>query len=195
MENELFVGGIPLNMDSEKLKNFMSRFGKVLYCRIATDGQGMSKGYAFASLETPELNEMAVGKYKSHGINFEIKKAVNRFENQQKHQSTKERKVFFSKLLVTITEKDLFRYFRSFGNIEELTLLKHVKTLQSRKCGFVIFADPESKAKVLNRKTHTISKHKFNVEDCLLKQELQNCQKNTSPMTMSSLYQQQAFMC
>lgn len=115
-------------MTVQELQAYLSKFGTLVYCRIATDYQGNSKGYAFASFSTEEENAASLGKYKINNLTFEIKKSVNREENIQLHKSVQERKVFFNKISENISTKDLFRYFRSFGKIQELTLLKNPKT-------------------------------------------------------------------
>jgi hypothetical protein len=58
-----------------------------------------------------------------------------------------------------------------------LNILKDTKTQESRKCGFVIFDSVESKLKVLKCSSHTINKHKFNVENCIPKESISDSQK------------------
>ena len=55
-------------MTDQELQAYLSKFGTLVYCRIATDYQGNSKGYAFASFSTEEENAASLGKYKINNL-------------------------------------------------------------------------------------------------------------------------------
>ena len=136
---------------------------------IVRDEHNQSKGYGFAKMEQPEQHDQIQGRYNYQNLQFEIRKSISKAENDLTQHCLKECKVFFNKLDQKLNENDLLWYFEKFGPVDEIKLLRNVKTQVSRRCGFILFRNIESKLKALKKKWHAINSKKFTIEDCQFK--------------------------
>ena len=103
------------------------------------------------------------------GVQFEVRKSMSKEENEFIQKQLKERKIFFNKLDQKLVEADLLAYFKRYGAIDEVKLLRNVKTQLSRRCGFILFKNVKDKNKALRKKWHAINGKKFTIEDCINK--------------------------
>lgn len=94
-------------------------------------------------------------------------------QNRVRHFEIKKRKIFISKLPKEADEKTLKEYFKQFGEIEKINLLRSFKTQQSRRAAYVTFKSQSSAEKALDRREpHKILGDEIECEQCLLQEEL-----------------------
>ncbi|CAF5136983.1 unnamed protein product, partial [Rotaria sp. Silwood1] len=54
---DIFINNFGDQLDEEKLREILSKHGKVLSCKIEYDENGHSKGFGFCSFENPKEAE------------------------------------------------------------------------------------------------------------------------------------------
>lgn len=59
----IFVKNLPTNMDNKSLFDTFSVCGNILSCKVATDENGVSKGYGYVHYETGEAAKEAIEKF------------------------------------------------------------------------------------------------------------------------------------
>lgn len=52
---QLFIGGLPPDIDDDDLRRFVDKHGRTSYCRIVRGDDGKSKSYAFVGFEVRNL--------------------------------------------------------------------------------------------------------------------------------------------
>ena len=63
MNNKLFVGGLPYEVNEDQLRELFSAHGTVESAKVITDrATGMSKGFGFVEMSTPEEAKEATEK-------------------------------------------------------------------------------------------------------------------------------------
>ena len=93
----------------------------------------------------------------------------------------KKRKVFLGGISTNVTEKDLKKYFRSYGPIERATVNREHFTDISRGSGFVIFKMMEDAEALLEENAdHILKGKKFNCQRCYSREEIKELKSSTS---------------
>lgn len=76
---KVFIGGIPINIGQgikkfnlDELENFLSKFGKLNYCRLAKKKDGSLKGFGFAEYETLEEAKSSHGFHYLKGLRVRL---------------------------------------------------------------------------------------------------------------------------
>ncbi|CAF5155678.1 unnamed protein product, partial [Rotaria sp. Silwood1] len=64
----IFINNFGDQLDEKKLREILSKYGKVLSCKIEYDKSGHSKGFAFCSFENPKEAEEAVQNLNGYSI-------------------------------------------------------------------------------------------------------------------------------
>eukprot|EP01071_Lankesteria_metandrocarpae_P005542 Lankesteria_metandrocarpae@DN4031_c0_g1_i1.p1 len=77
--NKIFVGGVSVSVDAEKLKSYFSRFGTVGDARISYDKQSKRhRGFGFVQFENEDAVDLVIRQYSTHSIDdkwIEVKRA------------------------------------------------------------------------------------------------------------------------
>lgn len=148
--SKVFIGGLSINCTDIELKMYLEQFGEVVSCGIIKDRLGNSRGYGFASFSSPRSVQRAIGKH--HFLKekvFEIRPQVDSEQNQEHLNEIARRKVFVSNLKQLIHEDDLYKYFSSYGSIQDILISKDPATQISKGFGFIVFYEPESVYRLL----------------------------------------------
>lgn len=150
VENEdgpvkLFVGQVPRTMEEDDLRPALEVYGELEDLVIIRDKlSGAHRGCAFASFSTREAAEKAVEALHNkvtlpQSINpLQVRPAEGQAGASQEH------KLFIGMIPKTADEKAIRAVFEPYGSIEEVYILRHPGTGQSKGCAFLKFKERQS---------------------------------------------------
>lgn len=145
----VFIKNLDKSIDNKALYDTFSAFGNILSCKVATDDQGVSKGYGFVHYETQEAANLAVTKV--NGMLLNGKKVYVGFFVPRKDRQTGNdsdsnyTNVYVKNLDTSVQEEELSEKFAAFGAIKSAVIMKDSEG-KSRGFGFVNFEDHEQAA-------------------------------------------------
>ncbi|CAF5019779.1 unnamed protein product, partial [Rotaria sp. Silwood1] len=161
----IFINNFGNQLDEEKLREILSKYGKVLSCKIEYDESGHSKGFAFCSFENPKEAEEAVQNLNGYSIGdkqlwvgrFQMKseqlseitckKDLQRQEYMNKYQNVNLYNLYIKNLDDTIDDERLKKEFSKFGTITSAKVM--TENGRSRGFGFVSFSTTDEAAKAI----------------------------------------------
>lgn len=167
-ERKLFVGGInKISTTEEQLMDFFRPYGNIIDCTIMRDQDKQSRGFGFVLFEDGTSVDKVIAD-KKDGTNFcvdehhiEIKRALPKVPRGNAGSSRTGglfRKVFVGGLPSSAVEDDLRKYFETFGQVNEIELLRDRETNRLRGFAFITFDDEDIADKCIQRRTHEICK-------------------------------------
>jgi polyadenylate-binding protein len=128
----IFIKNFGDQLDEEKLRGLLSKYGKILDLKIGKDENGHSKGFGFCSFENPEEAEEAVKNLNGYSIGdkqlfvgrfqkknerlaeIKRKKDIQRQERMTKYQGVN---LYIKNLDDTIDDERLKQEFSKFGTV------------------------------------------------------------------------------
>ncbi|KAH7294813.1 hypothetical protein KP509_27G020300 [Ceratopteris richardii] len=156
---KLVVLGIPWDVDTDGLKQFMSKYGELSDVIVMKDrGTGRSRGFGYVTFASSESAEKALSS--SHFLNgrmLDVKVATPK-ESMPPSTSASRKKnvrIFVARVPLTVTEEAFRSYFEQFGTITDLYMPKEKGSPSHRGIGFVTFEDAESVDKIMSE-THQL---------------------------------------
>lgn len=168
----------------------MSQYGQVVAVKILKKN-GHSRGFGFVTFKAAvvaeyviTLNHVIEGQEvslkaleSSAGTllipQFECKLLKSEKEAKNDAQDQKQRKIFIGGLHRSVTADQLRAYFEKYGKISNAVINKEHYTNVSRGCGFVLFENKEAAAKALESNDHSLDGRKIDVQECLLREEIE----------------------
>lgn len=142
----IFIKNLDKTIDSRALNDTFSQFGNILSCKVATDENGVSKGYAFVQYETQEDADDAVKKVNGNlieGKRVFVGPFLPLSERVKSGDQPKFTNVFCKNLDDEVTTDMLKEKFAAFGPITSAVV--QTKEDGTSKCfGFVNFENPDS---------------------------------------------------
>ncbi|KAF1313638.1 Cug-bp- and etr-3-like factor, partial [Globisporangium splendens] len=142
---KLFVGQVPRTMEEDELRPVLEAFGQVEDLVIIRDKlTGAHRGCAFASFFSRDAAEKAIAELHNkvtlpQSINpLQVRPAEGQAGASQEH------KLFIGMIPKTADEAAIREVFELFGAIEEVYILRHPATGQSKGCAFLKFKDRNS---------------------------------------------------
>ncbi|KAG3082002.1 hypothetical protein PI124_g19189 [Phytophthora idaei] len=142
---KLFVGQVPRTMEEDDLRPVLEVFGPLEDLVIIRDKiTGAHRGCAFASYFTRDAAEKAVQELHNkvtlpQSINpLQVRPAEGQAGASQEH------KLFIGMIPKTADEGAIREVFELFGTIEEVYILRHPATGQSKGCAFLKFKERSS---------------------------------------------------
>jgi len=138
---KLFVGQIPRTMGEEELRPTVSQFGTVIELTVLRDrATQMHRGCAFLIYSTKDEAMAAI-----QGLNnlitlpgakmpLQVKLADGEAERLQQDQQAK---LFVGMVPKTADEDQLRQIFGTYGELDEVVILRHSDSQQSKGCAFV----------------------------------------------------------
>lgn len=142
---KLFVGQVPRTMDEDQLRPVLEVFGPIEDLVIIRDKlTGAHRGCAFASYFSREDAEKAISELHNKvtlpdSINpLQVRPAEGQAGASQEH------KLFIGMIPKSADEAAIREVFELFGAIEEVYILRHPATGQSKGCAFLKFKDRNS---------------------------------------------------
>ncbi|XP_023619293.1 heterogeneous nuclear ribonucleoprotein A/B-like isoform X2 [Myotis lucifugus] len=172
---KMFVGHLSWDTSTKDLKDYFTKFGEVVDCTIKTDpNTGRSKGFGFILFKDAASVEKVLDQ-KEHRLDGRVidpKKAM-----AMKKEPVK--KIFVGGLNPEATEEKIREYFGEFGEIEAVDLPMDPKSNKRRGFVFITFKEEEPVKKVLEKKFHTISGSKCEIEVALARKVYQQQQSGS----------------
>ena len=119
----LFVGGLPREVDTEKLRELFGKHGDMTDCIVMTDDSGASRGFGFVTYSEKANADAAIKEldgHKLHGRRIGVRDADNK-EKRTKGPS-KGLKLYVGSLPFDTDEKAITAFFGDHATINEIAL-------------------------------------------------------------------------
>ncbi|KAG6554042.1 hypothetical protein Mapa_003957 [Marchantia paleacea] len=146
---KLVVLGIPWDVDTEGLRQYMSKYGELDDIIVMKDrATGRSRGFGYVTFRLSEDAEKAVStEHTLSGRMLEVKVATPK--EDMKPPTKKITRVFVARIPPSVTD-DMFRnYFEGYGTLIDAYMPKDQVTKAHRGIGFVTYEHPESVDKLM----------------------------------------------
>lgn len=155
MENKLVVLGIPWDIDTEGLREYMGKFGElddVIVMKERSTGKSRGFGYAtFAS--TDDAKKALAAEHFLGNRMLEVKVATPKEE--MRPSAKKMTRIFVARIPPSVTEETFRSYFETYGEITDLYMPKDKRTSGHRGIGFITFESSDS-VDILMSETHEL---------------------------------------
>lgn len=146
----VFIKNLDKQLDNRHLNDTFSAFGNIVSCKVATDEQGVSKGYGYVQYETKEEAENAINKVNGMLI-CDKKVFVGHFvPKQEREKNTSSDNTFTNVFIKNLPEdvEDLKTNFEKFGKITSSVVMKG-EDGKSKCFGFVNYETHEAAEKAV----------------------------------------------
>ncbi len=144
----MFVRSLAPSIDNKGLYDTFSVFGNILSCKVATDEQGVSKGYGYVHFETAEAAQDAIQKFNGTLID-DVEVHVGLFVKRQDRVGQNDwTNLYVKQFPDSWDETQLKEIFAAFGTVANVAIARDTDG-KSKAFGFVNFEDHESAAKAL----------------------------------------------
>lgn len=144
-EKKLVVLGIPWDVDSDGLKEYMSRFGEIEDCIVMKErATGRSRGFGYVTFASVEDAKKALSSEHSLGNRpLEVKVATPK-EEMMRTSTKKVTRIFVARIPQSVTENAFRSHFEKYGEIVDLYMPKDPAGKAHRGIGFITFDNAES---------------------------------------------------
>ncbi|KAG0579799.1 hypothetical protein KC19_4G124000 [Ceratodon purpureus] len=152
---KLVVLGIPWDIDTEGLRQYMLKFGELDDVIVMKDrSTGRSRGFGYVTFAAVEDAKKAVSTQHSlNGRMLEVKVATPKEE--MKPPAKKITRVFVARIPPSVTDENFRSYFEKYGTLTDAYMPKDQGSKAHRGIGFVTFENPESVDRLMNE-THEL---------------------------------------
>ncbi|KAI8535132.1 uncharacterized protein LOC131303700 [Rhododendron vialii] len=154
-EKKLVVLGVPWDVDTDGLRDYMSKFGELEDCIVMKErSTGRSRGFGYATFASVEDAKNALSSEHFLGNRaLEVKVATPKEE--MRAPSKKVSRIFVARISPSVTEAAFRSYFEQYGDMTDLYMPKDPSTKGHRGIGFITFASAESVDKLMDE-THEL---------------------------------------
>lgn len=144
----VFVKNLAPTVDNKGLFDVFSVFGNILSCKVATNENGVSKGYGYVHYETAEAAQDAI--LKVNGYTLEDQEViVGAFLRRQDRTAPNVwTNLYVKQFPESWTDETLYKYFVEFGQLSSWTIALD-QNKRSKRFGFVDFVSHESAVKAV----------------------------------------------
>ncbi|CAL4945583.1 unnamed protein product [Urochloa decumbens] len=145
MATKLVVLGIPWDVDTEGLREYMAKFGPLDDCVVMKErSSGRSRGFGYVTFSSADDAKNCIETDHILGTrNLEVKIATPKEE--MKSQGTKKAtRIFVARIPQSVDESMFRRHFEAFGEILDLYMPKEHGSKGHRGIGFITFQSAES---------------------------------------------------
>uniref|UniRef100_A0A5B6YZ54 Putative ELAV-like protein 3 isoform X1 n=1 Tax=Davidia involucrata TaxID=16924 RepID=A0A5B6YZ54_DAVIN len=152
---KLVVLGLPWDVDTEGLRQYMSQFGELADVMVMKDrASGRSRGFGYVTFTSLEDAEKAlVAQHSINGRTLEVKVATPKEEMMSTSKTST--RVFVARISPSVTDEDFHSYFMKYGPIIDAYMPKDPVTKQPRGIGFVTYENPDSVDQLMSE-THEL---------------------------------------
>jgi len=145
----VFVRNLAPSVDNKGLYDTFSVFGNILSCKVATDENGVSKGYGYVHFETAEAAQDAIQKFNGTLID-DIEVHVGTFVKRQDRAGQADwTNLYVKQFPVTWDENRLKDLFGTYGQIANVAITRDAADGTSKGFGFVNFSEHDAAVKAL----------------------------------------------
>ncbi|EPS62911.1 hypothetical protein M569_11877 [Genlisea aurea] len=143
-DRKLVVLGIPWDVDTDGLRDYMSKFGELEDCIVMKErNTGRSRGFGYVTFACLEDSKAALDSEHFLGNrSLEVKIATPREE--VKSSSKKVTRIFVARIPQSVTEAAFRSHFEKYGDISDLYMPKDPSTRNHRGIGFITFSTSEA---------------------------------------------------
>ncbi|KAH8947345.1 hypothetical protein BDL97_11G036000 [Sphagnum fallax] len=147
---KLVVLGIPWDIDTEGLRQYMLRFGELDDVIVMKDrATGRSRGFGYVTFSSAENAQKAVStQHLLNGRMLEVKVATPREE--MKPPAKKITRVFVARIPPIVTDEMFRSYFEKYGALTDAYMPKDLASKAHRGIGFVTYEHPDSVDRLMN---------------------------------------------
>ncbi|KAJ8770698.1 hypothetical protein K2173_021345 [Erythroxylum novogranatense] len=144
MERKLVVLGIPWEVDTEGLREYMSKFGELEDCIVMKErSSGRSRGFGYVTFVSEEDAKNALSSEHFLGKRMlEVKVATPKEE--MRAPAKKVTRIFVARIAPAVTEATFRSHFEKYGEIIDLYMPKDHNSKTHRGIGFITFANADS---------------------------------------------------
>ncbi|OVA15665.1 RNA recognition motif domain [Macleaya cordata] len=155
MENKLVVLGIPWDVDTEGLREYMSKFGELEDVIVMKErSTGRSRGFGYVTFASAEDAKSALESEHFLGNRIlEVKVATPKEE--MRAPSKKVTRIFVARIPQSVTEATFRSYFETYGEITDIYMPKDQGSKGHRGIGFITYESADS-VDTLMSETHEL---------------------------------------
>ncbi|KAK4790388.1 hypothetical protein SAY86_017692 [Trapa natans] len=150
MERKLVVLGIPWDVDTEGLREYMSKYGELEDCIVMKErSTGRSRGFGYVTFATEEdaKNTLSTEHFLGNRM-LEVKVATPKEEMRQPPR--KVTRIFVARIPLSVTEAAFRSHFEKYGEISDLYMPKDHATRTHRGIGFITFTSADSVESIMS---------------------------------------------
>ncbi|KAI5418087.1 hypothetical protein KIW84_042649 [Lathyrus oleraceus] len=146
---------IPWDVDTEGLKEYMSKFGELEDCFVIKDrSSGRSRGFGYVTFTSVDDAKKVLSSEHSLGNRMlEVKVATPKEE--MRALVKKVARIFVGRIAPSVTEATFRSHFEKYGDITDLYMPKDLGSKTHRGIGFITFASADS-VENLMKETHEL---------------------------------------
>ncbi|XP_059458976.1 uncharacterized protein LOC132188513 [Corylus avellana] len=144
MDRKLVVLGIPWDVDTEGLRDYMNKFGELEDCIVMKErSTGRSRGFGYVTFVSVEDAKNALSSEHFLGNRMlEVKVATPKEE--MRAPAKKVTRIFVARIPQSVTEESFRSHFEQYGDITDLYMPKDQGSKMHRGIGFITFASADS---------------------------------------------------
>lgn len=149
------VLGIPWDVDTEGLKEYMSKYGELEDCIVMKErSTGRSRGFGYVTFASvDDAKEVLSGEHVLGDRMLEVKVATPKEE--MRAPAKKVTRIFVARIPPSVTEETFRSHFEKYGDITDLYMPKDQGSKMHRGIGFITFGNAESVENLISE-THEL---------------------------------------
>lgn len=172
---QIFVGGCHPKIQNDQLKEYFSKYGKVIESKLVKDKKTKRfRGFAFVTFhEFSTVEKVLKEEHIILGKKVDLKKAFTKEQTRDKLIREKQRKIYITGIPKTMERKTIAKYFSKFGKVEDTRIILDRYKTKYKGFGFVLFKSDKSLAKVLKSgHSHKVGGVILDCRQTMLREEL-----------------------
>lgn len=168
---KLVVLGIPWDIDTEGLRQYMSKYGELADVIVMKDRTtGRSRGFGYVTFMSSEDADKALAtQHLLNGRMLEVKVATPK-EDMRPPPGKKNTRVFIARIPASVSDEMFRSYFEKYGPITDAYMPKEQGSRAHRGIGFVTYENAESVDKLI-AETHELGGSTIAVDRATPKEE------------------------
>ncbi|XP_043689877.1 ELAV-like protein 1 isoform X2 [Telopea speciosissima] len=186
---KLVVLGLPWDVDTEGLRQYMSQFGELADVMVMKDrASGRSHGFGYVTFSSLEDVEKAVAaQHHINGRTLEVKVATPKEEMLSSFSSKKSTRIFVARVPPSVGDDEFHSYFMKYGPVIDVYMPKDPVTKQHRGIGFVTYENHDSVDQLMSE-THELGGSTIAVDRATPKEEFRGSRVSNHYLKMPQTF-------